>query len=277
VTHTCIVGLGLIGGSIAHALRHAGQRPRVADIDRATVAAARRDGFAAEVADGDGLRAAVSDAATIVLAVPIARLSEVAAVVAAAAPDAPIFHVGGLQRRESLGLPPAIADRVIGTHPMAGSHRAGYAAADETLFEGATVSIESRAPPSVRECAESLWRAAGATRFVYRGADEHDRLVAWVSHLPQLVSTALAATLERSHIDPREGGPGARDTTRLAASPFDLWEAVLGAAPPETVRALDAMGATLAELRSAVAHRDQGALATLWSAADQWATARSDG
>jgi prephenate dehydrogenase len=277
MSHTAIVGLGLIGGSLAHALRRGGKTVRVADIDRASVTAARRDGLVAEVADADGLRAAVRGAESVVIAVPLERMADVARAVIEAAPgDAKIFHTAGLQRATAVGLSSELAERVFGTHPIAGSHRAGYAAADPALFTGATVSVESRARLGTRGCAESLWLGAGAARIVFRSADEHDRIVAWVSHLPQLVSTALGATLDHAHIDPRESGPGARDTTRLAASPLATWSAVLRAAPPDTLRALEAMQSTLAELRAAVAAPDPDALAELWTAAQRWATARAD-
>ena len=273
----CIVGLGLIGGSLAHALRRAGQPVRVADIDRATVTAARRDRLIAEVADADGLRASLAGADTVVVAVPLDQLAAVATTVVECAPDeAMVFHATGLQGAAALGLSSRVAERVVGTHPMAGSHRAGYAAADEALFDGATVSVESRARAGARGRADSLWREAGASRVVFRSAEDHDRLVAWVSHLPQLVGTALAATLERAHVDPRDAGPGARDTTRLAGSPHALWSAVLDAAPPDTIRALDAMSATLAELGDAVRARDGNALSSLWTTGQRWVEPPAD-
>ena len=271
----CVVGLGLIGGSLARALRSHGVAPTAIDSDETTVAAARRDGIRAERADDGGRRAAIADAEAIVLGVPIARLSDAAnAIASLVGPDTIMLHAASLQRADALGMAGTLATRVIGAHPVAGTHAMGYAASSAHLFEGATVSIEARADQSVRGAAESIWRAAGASRFVYRSAGEHDALMAWISHLPQLASTALATVLSRAAIDPADGGPGARDATRLAGSPYEMWEGILDSASPETLRALDAVIGCMSELRSAIAERNHDALASLWTPARHWAAAQ---
>jgi hypothetical protein len=113
------------------------------------------------------------------------------------------LHVCGLQGKGALGLDDATHERLIGTHPLAGSHESGFPASRPGLFIGATVSIEQRANAHVRRRAELLWRTVGAARIEYRTAEEHDRLMAWVSHLPQLASTALAASLAAADVDPQ--------------------------------------------------------------------------
>ena len=267
-----IVGLGLIGGSLARALLRAGITPRATDTDRDTVAAARRDGIRAEMADKDGLRHALEDATIVLIAVPLARISSASMeVLAVAGAETSVLHAGSLQRADALELK-AIDGRVIGTHPLAGTHESSYAAASASLFDDAIVSIEARANEAIRVQAEAMWRAAGATSFAYRTADEHDRLMAWVSHLPQLVATALAATLEGARIEPRDTGPGARDTTRLAASPFPLWAEILAGSPPDTVHALTAMEATIAKIRRSLevsGGRDRR-LSAIWDRGRAW-------
>ena len=267
----CIVGLGLIGGSLARALQRGGHTPTAIDADDSTVAAARRDGIRAERADDPGRREALPGAEVVVIAVPIERMSRVSSdILGHVDAGASLLHAGSLQRREALTLSDANAARIIGTHPMAGTHAAGYEASRYDLFDGATVSIESRADASARSVAESLWRAAGASRFVYRSADEHDALMAWTSHLPQLVSTALASVLARASIDRRDAGPGARDTTRLAGSPYAMWKTILDSAHPDTLRAIDAMHGAVGEIRAAMAAGDDAALENLWTRGGQW-------
>jgi prephenate dehydrogenase len=268
-----IVGLGLIGGSLARALLRAGIIPSATDADRDTVLAARRDGILAEDASDDGLRRALGDATVIMIAVPVTRIGRTAAqVLASSTPGAHVLHAGSLQRPDALGLQARHADQVVGTHPLAGTHESGYAPSRASLFDGAAVSIELRADPSHRASAEQLWTAAGATSFAYRTAEEHDRLMAWVSHLPQLVAVALAATLESAGVDHRSTGPGARDTTRLAASPYPVWEGILAGAPPDTVRALEETEAMLARIRTLVAARasPNQELSELWNRGRRW-------
>jgi prephenate dehydrogenase len=268
-----IVGLGLIGGSLARALLRAGITPRATDTDRDTVTSARRDGIRAEMADQDGLRHALEDATVVIIAVPLARVGAAATeVLAVAEPGIHVLHAGSLQRAERLELRAEQSQLIVGTHPLAGTHESSYAAARASLFDGASVSIESRASPEIREAAESMWRAAGATSFAYRNADEHDRLMSWVSHLPQLVAVALAATLEGAGIDPRDTGTGARDTTRLAASPFPLWGEILAGAPPDTVQALEKMEATIAKIRRSLemsAGKDRR-ISAIWDRGRAW-------
>jgi prephenate dehydrogenase len=162
------------------------------------------------------------------------------------------------------------ASRVIGTHPLAGSHRAGFAAADADLFANCVVSIEDRAPPNVRDVAEQLWRAVGARRFEYRSAEEHDRLMTWVSHLPQLASTALADAIASSGVPSETLGSGGRDATRLAASPFDMWRGILAVAGPDAARAAAVLERSVGALRLALETGDMTTIERMWSVARAW-------
>lgn len=262
-----VVGLGLIGGSLACALRERDVSVRAWSESESDRELAARAGItvaedAASVANG---------AAIVVLAVPVDRIAAAAAsVLGGAEDDAVMLHTGGLQRQCAVSLDDRQYARIIGTHPLAGSHRSSFSASSDTLFAKATVSIEARATHDVRSRAEWMWHAAGASRMAYRPADEHDRLMAWISQLPQLSSTALAATLAGCGIDPRVIGPGARDTTRLAASPLDQWQPLLAAAPGDLTVALRMLEERLARLRGALESHDEAALAAIWSSAQSW-------
>ncbi len=265
-----IVGLGCIGGSLARALIAQGIEVRgwsTSGSDRQRAAAA-----GVSVAEGDAPLAALCLGATsVVLAVPFPHLAGVArALLAVAPPQVRIFHVGGLQQRAALGMEEIAWARIIGTHPLAGSHDTGFEASRADLFVGSTVCIEARADLRGRRTAEWLWRTAGAQRVDYQAAEEHDRLMAWVSHLPQLTATALAYTLAAAGIDPAETGSGARDTTRLAATPLGAWPALLRGAPAEIDVALSRLERTLSDLRAVLSAEDDDRLATVWERAAAW-------
>lgn len=264
-----IVGLGCIGGSLARALLAQGVEVR----GWSTSPGDRRRAAAAGVAvpEGDApLDALCHGATSVVLAVPFPSLAVVAQQLRAVAPGVRIFHVGGLQQRAALGVDGETWERLLGTHPLAGSHDTGFEASRADLFVGATVCIEERADARARRGAEWLWRTAGAGHIDYRTAEAHDRLMAWVSHLPQLTSTALGHTLAAAGIDPAEVGSGARDTTRLAATPLGAWPELLRGAPGEVAAAVAQLEATLAELRRVLEARDDTALSALWERAAAW-------
>jgi prephenate dehydrogenase len=207
----------------------------------------------------------------VVLAVPFARIAEVArAVVEAARPPARIFHVGGLQQRDALGMDDSLWSRVVGTHPLAGSHDHGFGASRANMFVGATVCIEDRLDARGRRAADWLWRTAGAHRLDYRTASDHDRLMAWVSHLPQLTALALAHTMAAADVVPAATGSGARDTTRLAATPLGAWPMLLRGAPDELRKALGELEATIAQVRVALDAHDDQRLAAMWERAMNW-------
>lgn len=262
-----VVGLGLIGGSLARALAAQGVSVR-AWSDSAEDRELAAEAGIPLAADAASLAAG---AATVVFAVPIDRLAGAAATVLGAGDiDVVALHAGGLQRQSAVALDDRLYTAIIGTHPLAGSHRSGFAASRTDLFTGATVSIEARAGEAERARAEWVWRTAGASLVEYRPAEEHDRLMAWVSHLPQLASTALGATLAGCGIDPRSVGPGGRDATRLAASPLEQWQPLLAAAPGDLTVALRMLEERLARLRGALESSDAAALTTVWSSARAW-------
>lgn len=267
--HIAVIGLGCIGGSLALALEARGARVlgwSRSPADRAAAAAA-----GVRIAPADTLESLLPGAGIVVLAVPIAAVQPVArAVVATVPPDALVVHTAGLQSARPLGFDRALESRVWGTHPLAGCHASGFEAARPELFAGCMVSLDAALAAPDRTRAEWLWHEAGASRFDYRGAVEHDRLVAWVSQLPQLAATALAATLAGAGFSLGDAGPGARDTTRLAASDYGVWGDLLRAAPGELGRALEAHADTLRAVRLAVDAADATALRDIWERARAW-------
>jgi prephenate dehydrogenase len=217
-----VIGLGLIGASLGGALRTQGNVVRGVDTNSGTVRTALERGLVDEVAD-DPARA-VQDAALVILATPVLSIIQMLPQIdAASPPEAVILDVGSVKApvievMERLSG----ASRTIGGHPIAGKEMTGPAAADTSLFEGRSFAIVPHASTSETtfRTADHFARELGSLPIVL-SAREHDRTVARTSHLPQLLSMALALSLEPH--DERLAGPGLRDMTRLAASGSSVW------------------------------------------------------
>lgn len=266
-TRVAIVGLGAIGGSAALALLRHGITPHgyaASDADRSLARAAG-------VAVAESTERAVTDADLVLIAVPLDHLADVARRTVAAAPaTATLLHAASLQRPAATGFDDALAERVIGTHPLAGTAQDGFGAAVADLFRGATVLAE---PSENRQSADDVqlfWSMAGAARIEILSAEEHDARMAAISHLPQIVSTALVVVLANSRIQPEMLGPGGRDMTRLAMSSWSMWAPLIANAPNQTPELLGALIKELTRMHEAMATHDAVRLEASWAVAREW-------
>jgi prephenate dehydrogenase len=252
-----IVGLGLIGGSIAFAARRAWPSTHVLAIDRQAVL---REGLSRRAIDvaADDL-SAVADADLIVLAAPVRQIVGLLRRVAEhAAPSAVVTDVGGT-KRAIVDAAAALARPLtfVGGHPLGGGARGG--------FEFATASLFTRRPwiftPPDREPSPAIRTAIDRLSAFVTGigayptsmsAADHDRLLAIISHLPQLAATALMEVVGTTVADKgvRLAGQGLVDTTRLASSPADVWRDICLTNADEIGRALDLLIERLSDLRS---------------------------
>jgi prephenate dehydrogenase len=230
--HISIVGLGLMGGSWGLALRQRGfparrvgcDRPEV--LDRALATGAVDEGTS-------NLPAAVRNADLIILATPVgAILDLLPQLKEAVLPCALVTDVGSTKRlicqraREILGEEPVF----LGGHPLAGKECSGLENADAALLERARYVLTPLSPDHLADervkAFSSLLEALGARPFVM-DASTHDRAVAFLSHLPQLVSSGVASMIAEQGVEdflPLElAATGFRDVTRLAESPYSLW------------------------------------------------------
>jgi prephenate dehydrogenase len=164
-----------------------------------------------------------------------------------------------------------LSERFVGSHPMAGGHRSGWGASCTNLFDGARVYLcpTFDATEPAMNLARQLWQSLGA-RPVCSTPDEHDRALAWTSHLPHIVSTAAALALSRAGIGREELGPGGRDVTRLAGSSPDVWTAIVRDNAPAIEAALVAAEAELAAFREALAASSDRNLHDRFAAARAW-------
>ncbi|HEX2094577.1 MAG TPA: prephenate dehydrogenase [Longimicrobiaceae bacterium] len=272
VGSVAVVGLGLIGGSLARDLAARGVRVLAHDRDPAAVSAALREGVV-HAALGASLEG-VEEVDLLVLAVPVSAAPAVLARVLPRLGSVRLVTDVGSTKESvcSAAASLGIGDRFVGSHPLAGSHRSGWSASREGLFRGARVFLTPT--PHTREDALSLarevWTGIGA-RPETLDATGHDRLLAWTSHLPQAAASALARALAGAGIPPAELGPGGRDATRLAASSPEMWTAIAldNAVPLST--AVEALHAQLGDLHAALLRRDPEALRSFFTAAREWA------
>jgi prephenate dehydrogenase len=261
-----LVGLGLLGGSVAKAARALGLADEIVAVgrDRARLEPARLDGAVDRVTTD--LREGVDGADFCLLATPVATLAALLPEVWRALPsDAVLTDVGStkaaiVRAAERLGAERPLA--FVGSHPMAGSEQAGYRASRPDLFRGATVIItptERTDSHAVKQVGE-FWEALGG-RLVTLDPVTHDRATAAISHLPHLVADALVDAVVR--MDPRffeVAGRGFKDTTRIAASDARVWREIFQENRAGLAEALAAFRGALAELERVLAAGDDVAI-----------------
>ena len=244
-----IFGVGLIGGSFALALRKAGYSGRIVGVSSPDTI--RRALDLHVIDEAAPAREAAQSADLIYLAQPILRIIDsLSELNAWAKPEALITDAGSTKKAIVERATAAITRcQFLGGHPMAGRERRGVEAAEAGLFEDRPYVLTPRSPagletPAARELIDWIRRIGSFT--VIMNPDDHDRTVAYTSHLPQLASTALAALLDgRPEPQSRVFGPALVDSTRLALSTFDIWGDIL-ATNREAIR--EALGSYIAEL-----------------------------
>ena len=277
-----IVGLGLIGGSIARALKQRAGLARVVGLDRRTdvLDAALKDGSidrgerltAPDPVTGADPFSALAGCDVVFLCTPVDTLTEMAARSAA-------YCDGILTDAGSVKLPVVKAighyPRFIGGHPMAGSERQGYACSSVDLLEGAVyvLCVPSRSDAAAARQAgidadalARLIRAIGALPMRLDAA-AHDRAVAAISHLPHAVASALAV-LAAEHDEgvlSQLAAGGFKDITRIASANPALWTGICLESAPALLPILDDFATTLGRFRTAISLGDAAALSALFT------------
>lgn len=253
-----IVGLGLIGGSVALAVRAASPSVTVVGIDAAEVCTeALRRG----VVTRTGLTVdALESCPLVVLAAPIHVNLRLLRTWPAELAGTLITDTGSTKRcmREAARARPDL--RFIGGHPLGGSARGGLAHADGALFTKRTWVLTPDGEADTPDLAslQAFVAGLGASPLTM-SADEHDRQLAYASHLPQLAASALMQTVG-AHVGAdglAVAGPGLVDTTRLASSPADIWRDIAATNADHVADAIDALIQTLSALRDDLASGDR--------------------
>jgi prephenate dehydrogenase len=248
-TRVAIIGVGLIGGSIALALRERWPSVRIVGVDRQPVLAHSLD--AGAIDSGAKSIAESGDVDLIVLAAPVQQnVTLFPAVAAHAGSRAVITDVGGTKRDILRAAAAAPGARFVGGHPIGGAERGGFGFAGPDLFRGRPWILTEGTEPQALELVAALVSGFGAKPSVM-DAVEHDRLMAFVSHLPQLTASALMDVVGAGAADGlKYAGRGLVDTTRLSSSPANIWREICETNGDLIAPALDAMIERLTELRN---------------------------
>ncbi|MEQ1549885.1 prephenate/arogenate dehydrogenase family protein [Sphingorhabdus sp.] len=229
-----IIGLGLIGSSVARAIKANMPEVRVTGYDADPDARERsRDlGFCDDVADSAGT--AVIDAGLVILCVPVGAMGAVAETIAADLPaDAIVSDVGSCKQSVAEALAAALPQAtIIPAHPVAGTEKSGPDAGFATLFTGrwCILTPPSDAPEAAVEALSSFWQRLGADVEIM-DARHHDLVLAVTSHLPHLIAYTIVGTADdleevtQSEVIKYSAG-GFRDFTRIAASDPVMWRDV---------------------------------------------------
>lgn len=266
-----IVGLGLIGGSLALACRQRWPQALVIGVDRNDVLEAAMVRHAIDVAADDlGM---LAEADLVVLAAPVeANLALLAQLEAHVAGEALVTDVGSTKRvivEAARSLPARL--RFVGGHPFAGAARAGIEHGAPEMFQGRPwlLTPDTGTPADLVARASAFVSALGAVPRVMP-ADEHDRLMAVLSHLPQLAASALMDVVGERAGDAglALAGRGLRDTTRLASSPGHVWADVCATNADHLGEALDALIEVLRTLRAGL--REASTVEEVFGRAQSW-------
>jgi prephenate dehydrogenase len=274
IERLAVIGVGLIGGSFAAALKDRGGVRHVVGVGRgmANLQQARELGIIDSVASAAD---AVRGADFILIATPVgqmeARLTEIAPFIAARA----VITDGGSTKvdvvsaaRRALGVK---VSQFVPAHPIAGSEKSGASAATADLFVGrrtVLTPIAENAPDTVARVREA-WELCGAS-VVAMGASEHDTVLGITSHLPHVLAYALMHQVQsarQSRLLFDNAGSGFRDFTRLASGQSEMWRDILLSNRTALLSAMDGFAVSVAQLRTAIERGDGATLDRLFNEA----------
>lgn len=268
-----IIGVGLIGASIGLALRERRLAESVVGVGRRASSLRKAKQRGAVTSTTTNLARGVSQAELIVVCTPVELIVPQVLEAARHAPKGSLITDAGSTKGEIVrsldrDLRGNRSVQFVGSHPMAGSEKAGPVHARADLFDGRVVIVTptGRTSDSARQTLEALWRSLGA-RVVTMSPREHDRIVATISHLPHLVSSALAAATPEDDLP--LASTGWCDMTRIAAGDPDLWRQILSDNRADVLKSLGKFEKVLASLRRALERDDQGRLLQLLEAGKQ--------
>jgi prephenate dehydrogenase len=253
-----ILGAGLIGGSLGLAFKRQGVR--VVGWDRKEVLAKVQQLRIFDRTDADPVEAC-KGSEVVVLAAPVGGIIDLIERVGPLLPESTLLTDVGSTKVEIMARARAVfgdaaSRRFLGGHPMAGKERSGIEHADPQIFAGAAwLFINNRDSVAAHPLPEDFVRLIESisARPIFMGAEEHDRLCAWISHLPQMLSTALAsALLEEAAENPAVheiGGRALREMTRIASSPYSMWRDIAHTNTENIAEAIHKLEQRLAHIR----------------------------
>ena len=270
-----VIGVGLIGGSFALALKKAKAVKHVVGVGRTrkNLDAALKLGVIDE-ASRDAAEA-VRDADLVLIGTPVGQMPEVMAQIAPALGAKTIVTDGGSTKQDVIAYAKRFLgehfERFVPSHPIAGTEKSGAAAAFPELFRDRNVILapQPETKASALKLVRDAWLACGA-RIVRLDPRRHDEIFAAVSHLPHVVAFALVSMLAKRDDAPEllgHSGGGLRDTVRIAGSSPEMWRDICVANREALVALLDDYVEELEIARSAIENADAGALSQMFERA----------
>lgn len=265
-----IIGTGLIGGSLGLALKKRKFPGKIVGCDRASVLERAQNAGAIDAGDtnpGD----AVLGSHVVVLAAPVVAVVDlIERLGPSLSPRTLLTDVGSTKaevvKRAVRAMGKRAATHFLAGHPMAGKEQSGVEFADADLFQGAVWFFTPLPGQKIYDglCGEFLeWVERIGARIASMDAAEHDRLCAWISHLPQMISTGLAAALVEEFGEDAPlldaGGRALREMTRLSASPYSMWRDIAITNKKNLAEALLKLEQRLAHIRENLDSRELAA------------------
>ncbi len=235
-SHVIVCGVGLIGGSVAAAVRRRFGNCRITGIGRnpQRLAAAHKAGLL------DDWTCSISDAvpaddAVVVVCLPVDGIADAVTAIAQTAGDGVLItDAGSVKQAICRRITGPAAARFVGAHPIAGSERSGFESADARLFVDRPCIVTTSAAGAAMETrCRRFWENLGA-RVTVMSPEEHDRVLAVTSHLPHVLAAVAAACADADLLP--FAGTGFRDTTRVAAGDPVLWRQILCANASQVVQ-----------------------------------------
>ncbi len=266
-----VVGVGLIGGSIGLALRARGLASEVVGVGRDKDALERARARGAIDRGTTELARAVAAADVVVVCTPVDRIAETVRMVAESCPpDALVTDAGSVKRRlvEEIERHPLAADKFIGAHPLCGSEQSGADHARADLFQDrvCVVTPGARSRPDRLARAQAFWSGLGC-RVMHLAPGEHDEILAYTSHLPHAVASALAASVPGDWLALAAGAY--KDGTRVAAADAALWTAIFRDNRGPLLKAIGQMQERLDAFKFALMTDDEQAIRQCWERAKE--------
>jgi len=253
-----IVGTGLIGGSIALAMKNGRLAEEIVGISRnkKNLLLAKKMGVIDEWAQDIG---AVKEADLVILSVPVSVILEFAPVISRIIKeDCIVFDVGSTKEEIAKKLD-KIFTHYIGAHPLAGSEKRGVAYSQAGIFKGSLCILTPTKKTNALTLAKikKLWSCLGA-RVILMPSQAHDRILSFVSHLPHIAAFSLAGTAPEEYL--KFASTGFKDTTRIAASDAYLWRDIFLSNQKNILKAISLFQKNLAKIKTAIEKRDKKSL-----------------
>ncbi|MDQ7012152.1 MAG: prephenate dehydrogenase/arogenate dehydrogenase family protein [Mariprofundaceae bacterium] len=277
--HLVVIGTGLIGGSVARALRRSGFVRRITGVGRSTANLEKARTLGVIDAFATDIGTAVTDTDMVLVAVPMGAYDAVFSQLATHLPARVLITDAGSTKQHAIAaarrhLDGDAARRFVPAHPIAGTEKSGVEASVADLFDGrlCIITPDEATDADALEKVQAMWEATGS-RVITMPAGEHDDFLAAVSHLPHLAAYALVNAVRKlgdaTHDPFRFAAGGFRDFTRIASSSPEMWRDIALCNREALMHKIDALQAELALLKQALADGDADTLLDAFAAAKQ--------